>query len=135
MRTITREEALRALNEAVASKGYDYVDKDAAAGRACRNIRKQDDGTHVPSCIVGTALVWLGIPVEWFIEYDCGAVSVTTVADRLHGANLVTIPEDVLDFLADAQTKQDQKHPWGEAVVYAYLGWNGFNELQPREEA
>lgn len=135
MRTITREEALHALNEAVASKGYDYVDADAAMGHTCRNIRKQDDGTWVPSCIVGTALVWLGIPIEWFVETDCHAVSVATVAERLHRASLVNIPEDVLDFLADAQTKQDQKHPWGEAVAYAYLGWNGFNELQPREEA
>lgn len=132
MRTITREEALHALNEAVAMKGPDYVDIDAANGRTCRNVRREDDGTWVPSCIVGTALVWLGIPVEWFVEDDCKAVSIATVAYRLRAAGLMDIPQDVVGFLGDAQSKQDQKHSWGEAVAYAALGFDWFYSLEPR---
>lgn len=132
MRTITREEALHALNEAVAMKGPDYVDIDAANGRTCRNVRREHDGTWVPSCIVGTALVWLGIPVEWFVEDDCKAVSIATVAYRLRRAGLMDIPGDVLGFLGDVQMRQDQNHSWGESVAMTVLGRDVFKGLEPR---
>lgn len=135
MRTITREEALHALNMAVASKGPNYVDKDAAAGLICRNVVKAEDGTWVPSCIVGTALVYLGVPPEWFEMARCTSVSIATVAIRLVERDLLNIEEAAIELMVEAQTAQDNKQTWGDAVARAYLGWLTFSELKPRDEA
>lgn len=132
MRTITREEALHALNEAVAMKGPNYVDVFAARGDTCRNVVRDEEGEWAPSCIVGTALVWLGIPAEWFAESQCLAVTATTATTRLRNAGLMDFSEDAVELLSDAQSKQDQKHSWGEAVAYAALGFDWFHSLVPR---
>lgn len=130
MRTITREEALHALNEAVAMKGPDYVDAFAAKGETCRNVVKVG-GTWVPSCIVGTALVWLGVPAEWF-AMECQSVSIGTAAQRLRRDGVMNLTDDAVELMAQAQTKQDQKNSWGDAVAYAALGFDTFHSLEPR---
>ena len=103
MRTITVEEAVRALNEAVASKGYDYIDPDAAAGNSCRNVKYTPDGDLVPSCIVGTALVWLGVPVEWFREQECETHSIHTLSADLKDTGTLGFTEDALEILGSEE--------------------------------
>lgn len=133
MRTITVEEAVRALNEAVASKGYDYIDPDAASGNSCRNVKYTIGGDLVPSCIVGTALVWLGVPVEWFRLRECESHSIYTLSGDLRDTGTLDITEDALEILSVAQGQQDQRQPWGVAVTRAVLGFEWFNDLEPRQ--
>lgn len=135
MQVITDEAALRALNEAVRVKGHDYVDKQAKIGATCQNVVRVPGSTTewMPSCIVGTALVWLGVPVEWFPDNDCYSQSIHPVSDKLRAAGLLDIDNQALALFAHAQSLQDSKAAWGDAVVEAHLGVDWFESLDPRD--
>lgn len=132
MRKITYSEALHALNEAVASRHPEYVDPTSVTGMACQNIVKNNQGEWVPSCIVGTALVWLGVPVDWFVKSKCFSYSATIVAEKLQDDGLLQFTNDALDLLVVAQGHQDEGKTWGESVARARLGDLGFGSLEPR---
>lgn len=132
MRKITYSEALHALNEAVATRYPEYVDPTSATGMACMNVTKNNEGEWVPSCIVGTALVWLGVPVDWFVKSDCFTYSATIVAQKLYDDDLFQFAHDALDLFVVAQGHQDEGKTWGESVARAHLGDIGFGSLEPR---
>lgn len=132
MQVITYEAALRALNEAVRVKGHDYVDEQAKIGATCMNV-VLTDGNWVPSCIVGTALVWLGVPVDWFPANECYSESIHPVSGKLRAAGLLDINSQALALFVHAQGLQDGKATWGDAVVEAHLGVDWFESLDPRD--
>lgn len=134
MQNITYETVLRGLNEAVASKGHDYVDIDAKIAAACRNVRQQD-GVDIPSCIVGTVLVWLGVPVEWFGENDCKMTGVAPTLVYLKDQGLLAFESSAVGLLSKVQELQDGAVPWGEAVTRAHLGDEWFYSLAAPEVA
>lgn len=125
------DEALRALNEAVRMKGHDYVDKFAKEGLTCQNIIGSKVEGYLPSCIVGTALVWLGVPAEWFAEVGCYSTSIEPLSERLAGAEILHLSRAAVALMSRAQTAQDSKETWGDAVVRAHLH-DTFDDLVPR---
>lgn len=133
MQKIDYATTLRALNEAVAMRGHGYKDKDAMSGATCRNVLQREDGTWTPSCIVGTALVWLGVPVEWFAENECFSSSAYIVTSKLRESRLFSFEADAADLLVEAQVRQDNQATWGDAVVFAHLGQDAFAALPPRD--
>lgn len=141
MQTITYEMALRALNEAVKKNGYGYIDPQAKIGETCQNVRRvvDEDGGLTdqwePSCIVGTALVWLGVPVEWFPLNHCYCQSIERVAVALRVTGVLDLTSEALRLLVKVQNYQDQAMNWGAAVAAGHLGWEWLGSLAPREES
>lgn len=121
MKTITYADALNALNEAVKAKGYDYV--YTKRGNFCYNVF---DGN--PDCIVGHALVWLGVPVEWFADSMLNE-NATTVCNTLNFRGMFDIEEDAIEFLSEVQVEQDSGTPWGKAVTRVHIGFKQYHVL------
>lgn len=125
MKTITYELALRALNEAVAKRGPKWVDRNAMTGDGCANVSL----TGEPQCIVGTALVWLGVPPEWFLVGDRRCSSTVTIIPVLEREGVMLFSTAASRLLGFAQSAQDAGGEWGEAVVKAHLGPEQYNAL------
>lgn len=134
MQTIEYDDALRALNQAVADKGYGYVYPRDERGGHCYNVWEGN-----PDCIVGHALVWLGVPVEWFTKAREGHLwgrendSAYDVCTTLAVSNMFNLTEEARDLLADVQRLQDEGVPWGEAVTRAHLSTDVFEALRLNE--
>jgi hypothetical protein len=118
MQTITYEMALRALNEAVKAKGHDYVYPRAWQSGGCYNVTLDGE----PDCIVGWALVWLGVPGEWFLQdtgrRDAGA---TTACNLLRMEGIFDVTHEAAEFFSQVQRRQDRGASWGEAVTMSHL--------------
>lgn len=135
MQTIEYDDALRALNQAVADKGYGYVyPRDDRPGGSCFNVWEGN-----PDCIVGHALVWLGVPVEWFTEAREGSHwgrendSAYDVCTNLAVSDMFNVTDEARDLLAHVQRLQDEGVPWGEAVTMAHLSVDVFEALRLNE--
>lgn len=117
MNVIEYADALRALNEAVKTKGYKYV-YERAEGGACSNVRGDS-----PDCIVGYALVFLGVPVEWFEANNLVCSTAADVCEAInHGDALrLVFQPDAIDLFVNVQVQQDNGVPWGEAVTRSHL--------------
>lgn len=131
MRTITRDDVLTALDEAVAEKGADYVyprrtteNSQPEFGGGCDYVR---DGA--PSCIAANALHRLGVPVETLQILDHlapGGVGIDTrgVPAVLRAAGFepgsAYDHHGALGTLRKAQCRQDQGVAWGEAAKAAH---------------
>ena len=80
---------------------------------ACLYVHYASDGTLVGGCIVGQALLSLGVPAETLRKYD-----------ESDGANASTVVSELLDvgacqellWLDDVQRKQDNGYEWVGAV-------------------
>lgn len=137
MQTITYETALRALNEAVKAKGYNHVygsgDGNSGDLGGCYNVTLQGE----PDCIVGWALIWLGVPAEWFMARDTlegcrRSAAAGPVCRMLKKAGMFEVDEDAQRLFRDAQEYQDTGRPWGLAVTKAHLGEDWFHSLAAR---
>lgn len=129
MQTVTYELALRGLNEAVAAKGHAFVyDTRAESETGCWNVNQA--GTE-PSCIVGWALAWLGVPLECMSGTRRG-VSIQSLKGFLERDGVIALDEDAFILLLTVQSHQDQAMPWGEAVTRVHLGDKAFAALAPR---
>ncbi len=109
MKHISTADALRALEEAVAEKGEDYIYPwtDIDGEDQCAYL----DNKGNPSCIAGHALVALGVPKWLLADHNTGY----NVGD-LWSKGLVEMDADAREALQWAQTAQDSGHPWGEAL-------------------
>lgn len=116
---ITEDAALDALRRAVESRGADYKDPNWATSvdGGCRYER--DGG---PSCIVGTALFYLGVLPEVLHAMDLafdpvingdGSAVLQTYGHTLEG--------EAVERFATAQHEQDSGHTWGHAYDAALL--------------
>lgn len=120
--------ALALIKLAVAEKGEEYT---YSTNRGCDYYR---DGA--PSCIVGHALAYLGVPVEALrrldeadYEYEDedgyettpGSTDIDTLADvgALEALSGVRIDTDAQRVFSVAQKNQDQGVPWGGAYLAA----------------
>lgn len=115
--TITKEDALRALREAVAEKGAEYVYELENDLDSCKYVK---DGEA--SCLVGNALHRLGVPIEVLTELDyayLGNTSATidqTAALDVLMAHSVTLSSEAVTALQNAQRSQDRTDTWGKAL-------------------
>ena len=100
-------------------------------------VREYPTGKETPGCIVGAALLELGITPEQILHGDqqvgtsngmlgklvrIGALSITDVPDP------ILAPSPALAFVRDVQGNQDVGIPWGEAVEKALFLSNPFSE-------
>lgn len=133
MRTITYTEALTALNEAVKTKGYKHTYQREGQFAGCYNVTLAGK----PDCIVGHALIWLGIPAEWFLESEPEedgdsrrGTSAGQACRLLTDQNLFGFEPSAVDLFIEAQVSQDNGVAWGEAVAKAHLGRDLFDEMR-----
>lgn len=117
---ITLDMALEAIDHAVAVGGADYVDPATVhgptgwtTGGTCQYVRG-----GAPSCIIGTALAHLGVPLEVLEKIDNSddptVVGGSDFARILHQAD-VTFAPHVRPVMAVAQIIQDSGGTWGDA--------------------
>jgi hypothetical protein len=130
MQKITYDDALRALNEAVKAKGYNHVYVREEFG-GCYNVTLDGD----PDCIVGWALIWLGVPAEWFTGHDpveggrrgAGAGS---VCHMLRKDEMLNVTDDAMELFRTVQTRQDTGTAWGAAVTMEHLSPGIFEAMR-----
>lgn len=115
-RPITVRRVKNAMEKAVREKGRNYVYVRGESGW-CEYVR---DGA--PSCLVGHALFYLGIPLSRLqeVEGDVPGVDGGPMADLL---NEYEVPEEVRGALNYAQSQQDAGRSWGTALdrFYCFL--------------
>lgn len=94
----------------LAGENPDYVYPDAY----CRYV-KEGEG----SCLVGQALINLGVPVNWFLDHSSdyndlrNAGTFSEIRDLVPG---LKVSDLVTDWVDTAQSSQDDQTPWAEAV-------------------
>lgn len=94
-------------------------------GFTCYNAVLQDDGTAVGSCLVGQALIKLGVPAQWLAGDLNRRSSSGDVLHNGHQAGVLVLPDDpedrrdVFDYLARAQMEQDREKRWADAEASA----------------
>lgn len=123
--TITLTDADRRFAEAiravVAEAGRDHVYqlRDDGLSSICDYVR--DDQ---PSCLIAQALARVGVPVDVLARYE--GKSSDWVMERI-GERYPewTFSRPIQHAARDAQIKQDQEHPWGEALDAFERGLNG----------
>lgn len=141
IRDLDIETALAMLAEAIERQGSEYVyentNEDGPTG--CVYVH----GTEVitegcdewgnaievevttdymePGCIIGSALVGRGVPMEKFVELGINSdTPVDSALSTLRDANLIGDMRDgVVDILRVAQTEQDNGASWGSAYIKA----------------
>lgn len=123
MRVVTYEETLRALNEAVRERGYNYVYPRNNRG-VCYNVFQGK-----PDCIVGWVMIRLGVPIEWFKEDTRENDNVGDVCRALFFQKMFEFEEAALDLLTDVQISQDSGSTWGVSVTRAHLGEEWYASL------
>lgn len=121
--TLTPDNVIAALEQAVEKKGADYIYTDEIEeGGYCY----VENG--VPSCIVGHVLISLGVDPLAFdalvldsrIDAEFGQQSLNTskfnhIAYRLP----INVSEPLISALRSAQSSQDAGLPWGRAAAEA----------------
>lgn len=108
---------------ALADRGEGYVYQRPAQGDACLYWHNPSSETQPPGvagqpgCLVGYVLHAAGVPGTTLAANE-GQDS-STVCDRLRAAGVVTVTYRAKSLLSDAQERQDDGAPWGEAVARA----------------
>lgn len=112
MMHIDLDAAIEAVEKAVLAKGEDYV-YDRPEGRHwCVYVHEGQ-----PSCIVGHALTYLGVPLDALAKADgaTGGRWFEPVSEELAMDGIAYFTHEATGFLAYAQQRQDDGYPWGEA--------------------
>lgn len=123
MITITKDNLIPALKRAVALKGADY----RITNGVCQYVN-QDGPELQPDCLIGHALVDLGVPMEKFL----GDAVIGEVETWINACKISTLlPSGVLNVkvedpkvitaMSAAQRLQDDGGSWGEALKAARL--------------
>lgn len=121
---IDYDTALKALNDAVKEKGSDFVYKSDPLrlhfSSKCTYVHFKDAEQYdsgeptVPGCIVGNAMLRLGVPLT-LLQENNGAASNDLIL-RMEAANTVRVTDKATYLLDYVQRLQDSGTSWGEAV-------------------
>ncbi len=116
MKTLTRPQAIAAMEAAVAERGADY------RHGACSNVAHEfdadtDETVTLPGCLVGTALHIVGVSLDDLDAFDGSIDSGTAPALRRH--EILDVKRTALLTLKIAQVAQDTGRTWGEALRLA----------------
>lgn len=109
--TFTIEQTETAIRYAVAKRGRDFVNNKEVDGNGTCQYLWQDEetGARRPSCIAGVAADFLGIPHHVLEDAEGTNVVGSKIAEYFD-------PE-AAHALWYAQQAQDNKEPWGRALV------------------
>lgn len=115
-RPITKRRVKNAMEKAVKVKGPDYVYEKHSDGE-CNYLEYDGERPVAPSCLVGHALVYLGIPKSEIAKWE---------GSNVNGLNLLLdeygVPYAVRLALQAAQKEQDSGATWGDALT-AFNNW------------
>lgn len=103
---------------ALAAERPDYVYRPVAPGALCSYVTGQDG----QGCIVGQALMRLGVPKERLAasEADEGtAVPADELLQDLLDLDTAAMATNEVGWIMSVQTGQDSGETWGKAVAYA----------------
>lgn len=139
-RTITRDDALSLLRNAVEDRGADYVYPGTAetlgADVTCRYFADEGVGAddfgqtaenpNPPACIVGHALSQLGVTyadvmATRVVHGETNTASARLLLRALPGLDVTPEAEQLF---VSAQDSQDGGYTWGDAVKYAQTNNN-----------
>lgn len=110
---ITLDKALKALDEAVAEKGREYVYPiEEQAAYACQYLTREGKA----SCIVGNVLLRLGVPVEFLPQHGAPGIDAASLLDVLRERGILTIESEAIALLEAAQAEQDNGTTWGRSA-------------------
>lgn len=142
MLELTFEKAQELVDAAIAERGEDYVYSKQAG--SCLYVHSDswfhdERGEWVrvnekPGCIVGVALVNLGVGMDELVSINTLDASAALQHLEQRG---VWVETEAVDFLSRVQVSQDNGMPWGEARDRANLGqvyskssesWISYNE-------
>lgn len=107
---------LRRVVERLADERPDFVYQIPDGEDACLYTHRDDEGTEVPGCLIGTALHVLGQPIGFDHEWNRN----TGVVNLAHLGFITGKYYDV-EWLIGAQNEQDCGTPWGDAVAEATI--------------
>jgi hypothetical protein len=104
---------LDAMRAVVAEHGPDFVyEPPTGPEELCVNAHN-----GAPSCLIGRVLHRLGVPVALLERWP--SAPVVELLTNLKAELVVTASPDVAVVLSAAQSRQDGKYPWGEALAVA----------------
>lgn len=122
---ITYDVALSALNDAVKKYGAEFVyEKGMFTANdggdmfaSCAYLHADADGNLTePGCIVGHALVGLGVSTEPIKDYNVG-MNADDMLRILAERGCISYTNKAKALLNTVQGYQDEGMPWGEAIV------------------
>lgn len=128
---ITHHQAIQGLRQAVAERGRDYIDPQAPTGDCYYVIGDR------PSCIGGTALFKLGVPVSELKRWEGNDVLGMVPGRRTHqtgyGDDGLTTDDGFLTEAAGAvlfaaQGRQDNGDTWGDSLDVAEAKYREITE-------
>lgn len=122
---IDHHQAIQGLRQAVAERGRDYIDPRTQGV----DSRYVVDGE--PSCIGGTALFKLGVPVTELAKWEgftCDAM--VSDADTASPIGQGFLTRKAASVLTEAQNTQDRGRTWSKALVDAEDMYRVCTELE-----
>lgn len=97
-----------ALGAVVAMNGRDFRYIPEGNGETCLYVHKNENGDLCNGCLIGSALIYMGVPAEWFLNRNSGRA--TEVMDELD------FSYEVRSAANEAQSIQDTRATWGSAL-------------------
>lgn len=99
--------------------GMTGVEKEISAG--CLYVHLSESGELSPGCLVGTALIKGGIPMQTFLDLDINVdtdsnAAISTLVSHGH----LRATAAAMSFLGCVQAEQDAGNEWGVALQNAH---------------
>lgn len=117
---ITYDTALAALEAAVEEKGEGYVytpETDDMGFSSCQYLHLDDKGDlNVPGCLVGHAMLTLGVPREELVLFNTGNDAHDLIGGLKRRKVLGVVDPKAADLFQVAQGKQDALNAWGTSL-------------------
>lgn len=115
---LTYEHALALLERVVAEagEGYTYIRRPHQYAPHTRCLYVHEGK---PDCGIGRALHAAGVPVEELMRLDDDLLPASWALDRLRGIGILSSAFQASLLYTSFQNKQDEGHPWGEALNHA----------------
>lgn len=135
---ITYDNALSALNDAIVDMGADFVYEkgtfevedpwgDVQDKPLCAYLHNDENGNPtVPGCLVGHALLKLGVSKEFLAKHNAGPTA-SDVAQYMEAEGIASVTRKARTLFGWAQGRQDDGDSWGEAVKDAVEHVAAFN--------
>lgn len=135
---ITYDATLSALNDAVVKFGHDFSYEKGAfevddtwegpvVKNLCAYMHSDAEGNlTVPGCIVGHAMLTLGVPKEFLAQHNTGPTA-GDLSRYLEAEGVAEVTGKARTLLGWVQGLQDDGTPWGAAVVDGVEHVNAFS--------
>jgi len=96
--------------------GFKYLDTPVFCGKyyECVNVDKFD-GTWVPLCLIGRALVSAGVDVEDFRGGAIAMAAWNTTSRVLQDCGVINVTSSASEYFREAQCQQDDGKSWSAA--------------------